>query len=160
MVCRIRRNDYRWVSGSSSEFSEAPKGWRGQCCHPWAQGAWRLREKRTWRSPMQGRRDNATVTHLNLQPRTEQKASHGSKFWYLTHRPHTRISPNPFGTNSGNASELRYSSGGRGGTQNDWEKQKCLRLIVYQEFEGRLDTDIRLHCGRFKKISYTTELVA
>lgn len=109
---------------------------------------------------MQGRRDNATVTHLNLQPRTQQKASHGNKFWYLTHRPHTRISPNPFGTNSGNTSELRYSSGGRGGTQNDWEKQKCLRLIVYQGFEGRLDTDIRLHCGRFKKISYTTELVA
>lgn len=47
------------------------------------------------------------------------------------HRTHTRISPTPFGANSRSASVLRYNSRERGGTQNDWEDQKRLRLRVY-----------------------------
>lgn len=50
---------------------------------------------------------------------------------YPPHRTHTRISPTPFGANSRSASVLRYNSRERGGTQNDWEDQKRLRLRVY-----------------------------
>lgn len=71
--------------------------------------------------------------------------------------PPTPYVTTPFWANSGTSLELRYNSGERGRTRNEWEDQKWLRWRSYWP-EGRLDIEIRFSYRRFKKITFVTQL--
>lgn len=141
-----------WISCNSKETGGCPVS-HGPEWHGSGWGRAGTGEALWWR-----RKASATVACLNLQPRTREDATGASRCQHLHRQPPAPVSFQHHSGQIRNSSELTYNLEERGGSRNDLEDQKWLRLRVCYLPEGRLDVEMRFRYGRFKKITFATQL--